>query len=283
MSDEAGFAGALVGLAVGAAYLNQKTGKIYQDVELALVVAEQLANAKKIDSPPVNLAQVELATYSAWAAPIGLLYSNGNLDKKDFVEIAHKISQLHPSIPKIAVNDAAEFAAGIAALVQHEILPEDLMSAVLDFFPPDPDNMAVRAGLLVAQDCLEERQTLVDNIEAGDLFDVDLLQVDFRNMERASRVREVTLAEKSRRVQLPPAFYAFAACKQSFAQVMPLVSAFADAPQMLDAAAGVIILATALAGAYHGLDAIPEKYLALLPDCARIIATAKRLAQTASN
>lgn len=276
MSNESGFAGALMGLAIGTAYLSQKMNIHYRDTELALVVAENLITNKDFDTS-LTVGANELATFSAWSAPIGLLYSEGGLDRKTFVETTQKVSLLHPALPKIAENDAAEFAAGVAPLVQHEILPEDLMSAVLDFFPPDPANMAVRAGLLVAQDCLEERQTLVDNIEAGDLLDVDLLQVDIRNMERASRVREVAIMDKAMRVQLPPAFYAFAGRKKSFDEVLQLCLAFADTPETHDAAKGSIVLAIALAGAYYGLEAISERWLTLVPNYPTIVATGQRL------
>ena len=154
-------------------------------------------------------------------------------------------------------------AAAVNLLARHEILPEDLMSAALDFLPPDPFK-PLPQRLLAAQDYLEERQTLVDNIEAGDLFEIDLRAVDLRNVARAMGNSSI-----GGEGVVAAAFYLFAARKTSFDEVWQLVSRIEGS----NVAVAVTVLA--LAGAYHGSQAIPSVWKTTLPDYNSIVERAQ--------
>ncbi|MEI7554887.1 ADP-ribosylglycohydrolase family protein [Candidatus Chlorohelix sp.] len=145
----------------------------------------------------------------------------------------------------------------------HELLPEDLMSAVIDFLPPGGifDN-PLRAKLLAAQDYLEERQTLVDNMLAGDL-ELDLLEIDRRNAKRCGAGANIEEA-------VAAAFYAVTARKDSFEEAITVALA-AGNPTLSASICG------AIAGAYHGIKGIPAEWLDKLEIRAIIEKTAREL------
>ncbi|NWJ47957.1 MAG: ADP-ribosylglycohydrolase family protein [Chloroflexi bacterium] len=151
----------------------------------------------------------------------------------------------------------------VRLMCRHELLPEDLMSAVIDFLPPGGifEN-PLRAKLLVAQDYLEERQTLVDNMLAGDL-ELDLLEIDGRNARRCGAGANIEEA-------VAAAFYAVTARKNSFEEAVT-VALSAGNPTLSAAICG------AIAGAYHGIKAIPTEWLDKLEIRAIIEETAREL------
>jgi hypothetical protein len=125
-------------------------------------------------------------------------------------------------------------------------MPEDLMSLAIDYLPPGlMDDNPLRARLLVAQDYLEERQTLVDNIEAGDL-EIDVLEVDIRNMKRCAAAGEIA-------GEIAAAFYAVTARKTSFEEAVELTLK-SESSELTRLVVG------AISGGQHGFGAIPVKY-----------------------
>lgn len=153
--------------------------------------------------------------------------------------------------------------AGIQLLAEHAILPEDLMSATLDLLPFGFNENPVREKLLASQDYLEERQTLVDNIEAGNL-EVDLFLVDLKNMERCGT--NGILPEVVAR-----AFYAVTARKNSFEEAVLLGVNAGGKAKMVGELTG------ALAGAYHGLDLIPGRWKNNFPELGKSLEIAREL------
>ncbi len=203
--------------------------------------------------------------------PLGLLHSYGRFDRLRFLDDCEKVARLTHNHP-IAVAAGVAVATAVRLLGRREIMPEDLMAAVLDMLPPGYLGLPLagnplRQKLLAAQDYLEERQTLVDNVEAGDLS-VDFFRIDLNNMERCgtSGYAPETVAA---------AFYAFTARKDSFEEAMWLaVNAGGDSDS-------VASITGALAGAYHGLAAIPERWISGLLDYQRVSDLARALHKTA--
>jgi ADP-ribosylglycohydrolase len=180
--------------------------------------------------------------------PIALLHTYQELSKSDFLqdcEIACNITHQN----KWAVQGAIAMAAAVRLLCLNELMPEDLMSAALDFLPPDNLlNNPVRAKLIVAQDYIEERQTLVNNIQANDDLIIDLFEIDLNNLERIGTTSQATET-------VAGAFYAFVARKNSFEEAVTLaVNAGGDTD-----ARGA--MTGALAGASLGAGAIPQRWL----------------------
>ncbi len=204
-------------------------------------------------------------------APLGLLHSYGRFDHDRFLDDCERAARLTHSNP-VAIAAGVAVATAVRLVCRHDILPEDLMAAALDMLPPGYLGLPMagnplRQKLLAAQDYIEERQTLVDNVEAGNLS-VDFFRIDLNNMERCgtSGYAPETVAA---------AFYAFAARKDSFEEAVTLaVNAGGDSDS-------IAAITGALAGAYHGLDAIPERWRSGLLDYQRVATAARALHKTA--
>jgi ADP-ribosylglycohydrolase len=201
-------------------------------------------------------------------APLGLLFAYGRFDRERFLlncEVVTKLTHRHPN----SLHGAVAVAIAIRQLCRNELLPEDLMSAALDFLPFGLlDELPLRKKLLAAQDYLEERQTLVDNIEAGELLDVDLRRVDLKNVERCGLSSDVSET-------VAGAFYAFTSYKQDFEGALTLALETGGDTSTRAALVG------ALSGAYLGLKAIPERWRSVLAQYAEVVEVAQRLHKTA--
>jgi ADP-ribosylglycohydrolase len=181
-------------------------------------------------------------------APIALLHIYQTFSKADFLQDCQTAGKITHN-NKWAMQGAIAMAAAVRLLCLNELLPEDLMSAALDFLPPD--NLLenpVKAKLVVAQDYIEERQTLVNNIRANDDLIVDLFEIDLNNIERIG-------TGSSAAESVAGAFYAFVARKNNFEEAVTLaVNGGGDT-----SARGT--MTGALAGAYLGAEAIPARWL----------------------
>ncbi len=204
--------------------------------------------------------------------PLGLLHSYGRFDRPRFWQDCQRAAWITHRNP-VAVGAGIAVAQAVRVLCRGEIIPEDLMAAALDILPPGPTLNLPMAGnplhqkLLAAQDFIEERQTLVDNVEAGDLS-VDFFRIDLNNMERCGLTSYApdTLAA---------AFYAFVARKDSFEEAVTLaVNAGGDSDT-------IAAITGALAGAFHGLSAIPPRWVAGLLNVERVSQIAFDLHKTA--
>lgn len=204
----------------------------------------------------------------AQSSPVGLLHAYGRFNRERFMqdcEVTARLTHAQSS----AVEGATVFAAAVRLLCRDEILPEDLMSATLDYLPFGlPSENPLREKLLAAQDYLEERQTLVDNIESGNLSGIDLFRVDLNNLERCGTGNTVAQT-------VAAAFYAVTAYKTDFEQAVKLAINAGGEARTIGAITG------ALAGAYLGLSAIPERWLLSLPDYQQLIEAARLLHKTA--
>ncbi len=204
-------------------------------------------------------------------APLGLLHSYGQYDRARFLNDCERAARLTHANP-IAIGAGVAVAAAVRLLCRQDILPEDLMAAALDLLPPGYLGLPMagnplRQKLLSAQDYLEERQTLVDNVEASDLS-VDWFRIDLNNLERCgtSGYAPETIGA---------AFYAFTARKDSFEEAVTLaVNAGGDTDS-------VAAITGALAGAYHGLEAIPLRWREGLLNYTEVAETARALHKTA--
>lgn len=205
-------------------------------------------------------------------APIGLLHSQGNFSRENFLADCEKAARLTHNNP-VAVGAGVALAEAVRVLCRHEIMPEDLMAAALDTLQPGYlglplVNNPLRQKLLFAQDYIEERQTLVDNVEANDLS-VDFFRIDLNNLERCGTTGYAPTS-------IAAAFYAFAARKDSFEEaVLVAINAGGDA-DTIGAMTG------AIAGAYHGLAAIPGRWRENLKGYNEIVETARALYRVAS-
>lgn len=206
-------------------------------------------------------------------APLGLLYSYGEFVPGEFRQACASAARLTHN-NSVAIQAAVAVAGAVRAMCRHEIMPEDLMALALDLIPPGYLDLPLagnplRQKLLAAQDYIEERQTFVDNVLANDL-DVDIFRVDLKNMLRCgiSSYAPETVAA---------AFYAFVAQKDSFEEALVL----AINPGGATSATGAIT--GAIAGAYHGLAAIPERWRQGLPGYAKIVESAQALHALAAN
>jgi hypothetical protein len=249
-------------------------------------------------------------TRCAWVTPIGLLYSYGHYDQalfKNVSQLNHYYKELEQRFGNnfykfMLLTDSdtvlefdknyittyrmpntvgfeAELTIAVNVLVRHEILPEDLMSAILDYYAmlrSGPYHL--RGKLLAVQDYIEERQTFVDNIEAGDFLGfstTDITQVDLRNMARAFNYKDSS--EDSTDGDLTAACYAFIAHKDSFSDALKLAYSFTETEPSTMAKYKVPLFVGILAGAYHGIEAIPNEWKKQSPNYDRIVDIAKRL------
>jgi hypothetical protein len=169
------------------------------------------------------------------------------MDKTAFLGFYEDLEEKSVSYPESLSAQAAVVAArATLAMCRQEIMPEDLMSLAIDYLPPGlMDDNPLRARLLVAQDYLEERQTLVDNIEAGDL-EIDVLGVDIRNMKRCASAGEIA-------GEIAAAFYAITARKTSFEEAVELALK-SESSELTRLVVG------AISGGQHGFESIPVKY-----------------------
>lgn len=200
-------------------------------------------------------------------APIGLLHVLGKFNRALFQADCEKAARLTHNHP-VAIGAGVALAEAVRVLCRHEILPEDLMAAALDVLQPGYlglplVNNPLRQKLLFAQDYIEERQTLVDNVEATDL-PVDFFRIDLNNLERCGTTG---YAPES----LAAAFYAFAARKDSFEEALLVAVNAGGDTDTIGAMTG------ALAGAYHGLAAIPARWREGLSGYSAIVETAHAL------
>ncbi len=205
-------------------------------------------------------------------APLGLLHALGTFSRKLFLADCEKAARLTHNHP-VAVGAGVGLAEAVRLLCRHEIMPEDLMAAALDTLQPGYLGLTLvsnplRQKLLVAQDYIEERQTLVDNVEANDLS-VDFFRIDLNNLERCGTTG---YAPES----LAAAFYAFAARKNSFEEALLIAVNAGGDTDTIGAMTG------ALAGAYHGLEGIPIRWREGLIGYAEIVETARALYRVAS-
>lgn len=204
-------------------------------------------------------------------APVGLLHCYGRFDTQRFVSDCEKAARLTHNNP-IAIGAGVAVATGVRLFCRREIIPEDLMAAALDMLPPGYLGLPLagnplRQKLLAAQDYIEERQTLVDNVEASGLA-VDFFRIDLNNMERCGTTG---YAPDS----IAAAFYAATARKDSFEEALLLaVNAGGDADT-------IAAITGALAGAYHGLSGIPERWRNGLLNYELVIQAARALHKTA--
>lgn len=271
---ESNIIGALVGLAIGCELWGDEQHTL-NDISLALALANNLIN----NAGELNITTTwqprkgssylmpdEHITTEAWITPLGLLYIYRNFHKSDFLKVCDE--RLYLPVGNSVTSTMLAIASGVYLLACQRIMPEDLMSAVLDFLLlPDPVD-PLRHKLLMTQDYLEERQTLVDNIEAGDLQDIDLWLVDAKNSRRtwAKSFDLITPADI-----VASAFYVFTARKNSFKEAMDLAFSVEKGSPDLPPLVG------ALAGAYHGIEAIPDNWKASLSNYATLVDIAKRL------
>ncbi|HEX2912529.1 MAG TPA: ADP-ribosylglycohydrolase family protein [Chloroflexia bacterium] len=203
-------------------------------------------------------------------APVGLMHVYGQYNRESFLADCERAARLTHNNP-VAIAGGVAVATAVRLLCRHEIIPEDLMAAALDMLQPGYLGLPMagnpmRQKLIVAQDYIEERQTLVDNVEANDL-DVDFFRIDLNNLERCgtSGYAPETVAA---------AFYAFAARKDSFEEAVTLaINAGGDS----DAIASIT---GALSGAYLGLSAIPERWRNGLLNYQEVLQVAKDLHKT---
>ena len=272
---ESNFVGAMLGLAITCNQPGAAVEALSEDIELALLLAEglmkdnyplKLAVNWQPQYEPSKLVREEPIITEAWVAVLGLFYTYSGFDKARFFgEYPKRV--INPATPWQPNETMLAIAKAAYLLARREIMPEDLMSAILDVLPFDFFHPAYQK-LLVAQDFLEERQTLVDNVEAGELLDVDLLQTDYKNVIRlwAKSVPTLTAYDV-----LAAACYLFAARKSSFEEVMDLAFSLKNTNPDLAPLLGV------LAGAYHGQEAIPDAWKTNLPDYDKIVDTARRL------
>ncbi len=206
-------------------------------------------------------------------APIGLLHSQGDFSRENFLADCEKAAHLTHNNP-VAVGAGVALAEAVRVLCRHEIMPEDLMAVALDTLPPGYlglplVNNPLRQKLLFAQDYIEERQTLVDNVEANDLL-VDFFRIDLNNLERCGTTGYGPTS-------IAAAFYAFAARKESFEEaVVAAINAGGDT-DTIGAMTG------AIAGAYHGLAVIPERWRENLKGYSEIVETARALYRVAAS
>ena len=201
-------------------------------------------------------------------AAIGLLHAYGPFEREKFWDDCKKVAWLTHRNP-VAVGAGIGVAQAIRLMARGEIMPEDLMAAALDILPPGPALQLPMSGnplhqkLLAAQDFIEERQTLVDNVDSGDLS-VDFFRIDLNNLERCGLT---SYAPQT----LAAAFYAFAARKDSFEEAVTLaINAGGDTD-------GIGSITGAIAGAYHGLSGIPEHWCKGLLNYQRVIMVARQL------
>lgn len=231
----------------------------------ALTIAENIsATGGKVVNFGLNSRDENLA---GLVTPIGLLHSYGQFQRERFLQDCETGTQ-------ITDGTASDLQGGIVIaiaarlLARQEILPEDLMSAALDYLPFGLlEGYPLRVKLLAAQDYLEERQTLVDNVLAGDL-QVDVFRVDLNNMERCSAGGELAGI-------VGAAFYAVTAYKESLEEAVTLALNTGGATGPLAALTG------ALAGAFHGVEAMPQRWLDGLANYEKIRETAQRLHRVA--
>ncbi len=267
--------GAMLGLAIACNQLGAPGKALGEDLEMAVLLAEglmeddyplKLAVNWKPQFEPSELVWEEPITTEAWIAVWGLFYTYAGFDKdKFFAEYPNRV--INPAVPWQPNDTMLAIAKAAYLLARREIMPEDLMSAILDVLPFDFFHPSYQK-LLVAQDYLEERQTLVDNVEAGELADVDLQQTDFKNVNRlwAKSIPNLTTYDV-----LAAACYLLAARKDSFEEVINLAFSLKNINPDLSPLIGV------LAGAYHGQEAIPDVWKTSLPDYEKIVETARRL------
>jgi ADP-ribosyl-[dinitrogen reductase] hydrolase len=203
--------------------------------------------------------------------PVGLLHAYGPFDRQGFVSDCERAARLTHNNP-VAIAAGVAVATAVRLICRHELLPEDLMAAAMDMLPPGYLGLPMAGNpllqkLLVAQDYIEERQTLVDNVEAGDLM-FDFWRIDLNNMQRCgtSGYAPETMAA---------AFYAFVARKNSFEEAVLLaVNAGGDTD-------GIAAITGALSGAYLGLSAIPERWRTGLLNYEQVLASARTLHEIA--
>jgi len=167
------------------------------------------------------------------------------------VELEKFVKDHHNNTEEVVLRQDQSIAGVLVAvavdlMAHNRLMPEDLISAVIDYLPSGSlfDN-PYRAKLLAAQDYLEERQTLVNNIIANDL-DIDIMEIDKRNVARCEAGDEIPGA-------IAAAFYIVTARKTSFEEAIQLA---------LGAKKKRVILVSvgAISGAMHGLGGIPLIY-----------------------
>jgi ADP-ribosylglycohydrolase len=205
-------------------------------------------------------------------APVGLLHALGPYRQALFKADCEKAARLTHNHP-VAVGAGMALAEAVRVLCRHEIIPEDLMAVGLDILQPGYlglplVNNPLRQKLLAAQDYIEERQTLVDNVDANDLS-VDFFRIDLNNLERCGTTG---YAPES----LAAAFYAFAARKGSFEEALLVAVNAGGDTDTIGAMTG------ALAGAYHGLAAIPARWREGLTGYKEIVEAARALYRVAN-
>ena len=278
---ELNFVGALLGLDIGCS-LYDPTGKfLIKDMATALNLVEGLLTYQstvklmKKWQPlygPLYLIHAEPILTEAWIAVFGLYYTYTDFDEAKFCAEYSKQVINPTSTDTRPTETMLVIAKAVYWLARREIMPEDLLSAILDVLPFDYFHPSYQK-LLVAQDYLEERQTLVDNVEAGEIAGVDLQQTDFKNVNRlwAKSIPNITAYDV-----LAAACYLFAARKDSFEEVMNLAFMLEDTNPDLPPLLGV------LAGAYHGQEAIPDAWKAKNPDYEKIVETARLLNEVQS-
>ncbi len=161
--------------------LDQKVAEFLDDVTYSALVQLQAGTdyTESLNKKPDNNGSVTRI------APIGLLHSYGRFEAEKFRFDCERAIRLTQNT-SLALASSVAAAAGVRLLCRQEILPEDLMAATLDMTPPGYLDLPLagnplRQKLLAAQDYLEERQTLVDNVEAGNL-EVDLFRIDLNNI-----------------------------------------------------------------------------------------------------
>jgi ADP-ribosylglycohydrolase len=294
---EPNFTGCLVGLAIGEVLGNAVKGmrrreisdrfgivrdyvQINEEHHLSLtkpsgeITTQALIQAKNIIAANGKLSasdgESQFTEIIGQIIPIGLLNTYGRFEMEQFLLVCKNELYNYTGDP-FSIQGGVVVAAAVRLVARQELLPEDLMSATLDYLPFGlPDKNPLYKKLLASQDYLEEHQTLVDNIQSGNL-EVDLFRVDLNNMERCG-VSD-NLAET-----IAAAFYAFTSCKESFEEAVILaVNTGGKAANKIAAVTG------ALAGAYHGLEAIPERWHTGLSGYTEIVEIGQLLHKMASN
>jgi ADP-ribosyl-[dinitrogen reductase] hydrolase len=181
--------------------------------------------------------------------PVGLLHVYGQFSRERLQTDCEKAAYLTHRHP-VAVQAAVAVAAGVRAMCRREIFPEDLMAFAIDMLPPGYQGLALTGNPLRLK------------------LDVDLLRVDLNNMERCGTrgYAPETVAA---------AFFAFVARKDNFEEALTVaVNAGGDTDT-------IAAITGALAGAYHGLSGIPERWRKGIQNYEGIVETARALHKTA--
>ncbi len=221
----------------------------YYDKFLGAALGEYCAIYLMPDFPnhrTENAEQIDDRTQIRIMQDWGFIFAYSPFYRVELLDMYRKSFQF-PGKQTMQLQAAFLLAVAVRLMISNEVMLEDLMSAVLDYLPPGLifDN-PYREKLLAAQDYLEERQTLVNNILAGDLEGIDLDEIDQRNIARCEVSDDLPGA-------LAAGFYIVAARRNDFKTAMKLAIG-AKRNYVVSIVTGII------SGACYGTAIIPKEY-----------------------